>query len=176
MTNSPTRRTLLASLLLAPAAVATARAAATGPLSIQSPWSRATAPMQKTGVAYLTIRNDGAEADRLTDVASPVAAKVQLHESIREGDVMKMRKVSGLAVPAHGTATLAPGGYHVMLMGLEAPLKEGQSFPLTLTFEHAGKVEVEVRVMGMSAQGAGHAMPMGTKPGMGDMPMSGSGG
>ena len=77
-------------------------------------------------------------------------------------------------MPAHGKATLAPGGYHVMLMGLKAPLKEGQSFPLTLTFEHAGKVEVEVMVESMTGQGGGHSMPMGTKPGMGDMPASGS--
>jgi hypothetical protein len=121
-------------------------------------WSRATIPGQ-TGVIYLTINDTGAP-DRLTSVASPVAASAALHESFSENGVSKMREVAGLAVSPGTPVTLAPGGYHIMLMGLKQPLKQGDAFPVTLTFEKAGPVTATVTVEkpGAGAPSAGDAM------------------
>jgi periplasmic copper chaperone A len=113
-------------------------------VQVQHTWSRATVPGQ-TGVIYLTISDTGAP-DRLTSVASPVAASAALHESFSENGVSKMREIAGLAVSPGAPVTLAPGGYHIMLMGLKQPLKQGDAFPVTLTFEKAGAVTATVTV------------------------------
>jgi periplasmic copper chaperone A len=130
-----------------------------GALTIAKPWARASAGPARAAAAYLTISNGGSEDDRLIAVdAGPVAATATLHTTAKDGDVMRMRHVEGIAVKAGATATLAPGGDHVMLMGLTAPLKEGGRFPLTLTFEKAGPVTVEVEVRAVGAIGNGHGM------------------
>jgi periplasmic copper chaperone A len=127
-------------------------------------WSRATIPGQ-TGVIYLTINDTGAP-DRLTSVASPVAASAALHESFSENGVSKMREVAGLAVSPGTPVTLAPGGYHIMLMGLKQPLKQGDAFPVTLTFEKAGQVTATVTVekLGAGAPAAHDAMGGASMP------------
>jgi periplasmic copper chaperone A len=127
-------------------------------------WSRATIPGQ-TGVIYLTINDTGAP-DRLTSVASPVAASAALHESFSENGVSKMREVAGLAVSPGTPVTLAPGGYHIMLMGLKQPLKQGDAFPVTLTFEKAGPVTATVTVekLGAGAPAAHDAMGGASMP------------
>lgn len=129
-----------------------------GPLTIRDVWSRATPA--RTGVAYLTVFNGGTEADRLVGVESPVADRVELHTHAMKGDIMEMRRIDGVDVHPGEPAVLAPGGSHVMLIGLKAPLRAGDHFPLTLVFRKAGKVTVEAAVgkaggMGPGAQG-GH--------------------
>ncbi len=118
-----------------------------GDLEISGAFSRATLPNAPVGGGYLTITNKGAADDRLVSVSSPAAGLSQIHEMKMEGDVMKMNELpDGLVIPAGGTVKLEPGGYHLMFMQLTAPLVEGQSFPVTLTFEKAGAVEVQVEV------------------------------
>lgn len=126
-----------------------------GQLVISNVWARATPGMAKTGAAYLMIANHGTAVDRLVAVATPAAAKAQLHTHLMENDVMKMRPVSAIEVDPGEPAVLRPGGMHVMLMGLTAPLRAGDVFPLTLSFETAGKVEVHVHVMKIGAMGPG---------------------
>ena len=121
-----------------------------GTLTIQHPWARATAPTAKAGALYLTVRNNGAEADRLIGVSSAAAERCELHLSETSGGTMTMRMVDGVDVPAGGTAAFAPQGAHIMLMGLKAPLKKGTHFPATLHFEKAGDVAVDVLVQGIA--------------------------
>ncbi len=118
-----------------------------GEIEVTRPWARATASTARTGAAFMIIRNGSADADRLVGVSSSVSRKAGLHKSFMENDIMKMRHVDALEVPAGGMVALEPGGYHVMFMGLKAPFKEGDSFPLTLVFEKAGKIGVSVTIM-----------------------------
>lgn len=118
-----------------------------GSLEIDHPWSRATPPGAKVAGGYLTIKNSGGEADRLVSIASDVSQKAELHEMAVKDGVMTMRKVDGgLEVPANGKAELAPGGYHLMFIGLNRQPKQGEKFAATLTFEKAGPVTVEFDV------------------------------
>jgi periplasmic copper chaperone A len=135
-------------------AVSTALAQ-TGELQISSPWARATPGNAENGAAYVTILSPA--ADRLVSVLSPVAKKAELHTMSMAGMVMQMRPLAGLDIPAGQPVTLKPGGDHVMLLGLNRPLREGQSFPLTLTFENAGAREVMVAVGKPGAAGPGPA-------------------
>jgi copper(I)-binding protein len=113
-------------------------------VKVENAWSRA-AIQGGTGVVYLTITDSGA-SDRLVAISAPVAAKAELHESFTEQGIAKMRGVGTLPLAADSTVTLAPGGYHIMLMELKQPLKEGDSFPVTLSFEHAGPITTTVTV------------------------------
>jgi periplasmic copper chaperone A len=132
-----------------------------GELHIDHPWARATAPQQPNGAAYFTVTNHGAGADRIVEAQSPVAATVELHtHDVDSEGVMRMRQVEAIEVPAGDATALRPGGLHVMLIGLEAPLVEGETFPLTLVFEAAGAVEVEVQVESVT-HGVDEAEPMG---------------
>ena len=124
-----------------------------GELTVESPWARASAGAARAGAAYLKIVNAGAENDRLIGVSAPVAERVELHtHTISEG-VMRMRKVDAVPVPGGKSAELTPSGHHVMLIGLRAPLKEGETFPLTLTFDKAGTITVTVAVGSIAARG-----------------------
>ena len=132
-------------------------------IQVENPWARATPSGAKTGAVYMTIDNKLSIADRLTGLSSEVAKKLQIHETKMENGIMKMREISGgLPVPAGGSVVLKPGGYHVMLIDLNKPLKAGEAFPVTLVFEKAGKVSITVSVQSM---GATHD----SMPGMGDM-------
>lgn len=140
-----------AALFLAAAAPATAQ---TGAVRIEHPWSRATPAGATAGVAYMTIENGSNAEDRLTGVSSNVAAATEIHEMKTADGVMKMRAVSdGLAVPAHGSVALKPGGYHVMMIGLKKPLKAGETVILTLDFAKAGKIQVSAPVMDLTSTG-----------------------
>ncbi len=122
-----------------------------GNLAIAHPWSRQTAPGQTTGGGFMVIKNDGRVADRLVAVASPAAVSAGLHSMSMQGGVMRMRPVKGgLAIPAGGTLELLPGGYHIMLTGLKAPLALGKMVPLTLRFAHAGTITVQLKVESVS--------------------------
>ena len=108
-------------------------------------WARPTVPGQDMGGAFLLITG-GRTADRLLGARSPLAMEVELHSMRMEGDVMRMRAVESIDIPAGKTVALAPGGFHLMLMGLNAPLKAGTPLPLVLRFEKAGEVAVQAEV------------------------------
>ena len=125
----------------------------TGQLEINTPWARATPGRAENGAAYLTIVSP--TADRLTAVSSPAAKKVELHTMSMEGGVMRMRPLAAIDIAAGQTVTLTPGGVHIMLLGLTQPLREGKSFPLTLSFDHAGQRQVTVAIEKAFAVGPG---------------------
>ncbi|WP_052121516.1 copper chaperone PCu(A)C [Inquilinus limosus] len=143
----------LALLAIGPAA---AHEFKSGPIEVVHPWARATPPAAKVGGGYAEIRNDGAEPDRLVSVTAEVAGRVEIHEMGLKDGVMTMRPVEGgVPVPAKGTAALAPGGFHLMMMDLKRPLKAGESFAGTMTFEKAGTIAVTFEVAPIGATGAG---------------------
>ena len=130
-------------------------AAFAGNITVTDVWARASAGMAKAGGAFMTIKNAGA-ADTLVKAEADVSPRIELHTHIMEDGVMKMREVEGgIPVPASGMQMLQPGGCHVMFMGLTAPLQEGSSFPLTLTFKSGETVTVDVEVKSPSAMGRG---------------------
>lgn len=148
------RRLLLATALLPWAARAQHGATTAGTLTLESPWTRA-AGQGGQGAGFLIIRNSGA-ADRLLSASTPVAGRTELHTMLRDGDVMRMRQVEAISVPANGAVTLAPGGLHVMLIGLTRPLAVGESVPLTLVFERAGTVTLDLAVRPAGARAPAH--------------------
>lgn len=137
---------------LAPLAAAASLLLATGSawaadITVQDVWARASIGQSPTGAAFLTVTNSGSSDDQLVSVSAPSVSPVtELHTHIKEGDVMRMRPVETIAVPAGQTVTLQPGGLHVMFMKLSGALTEGQTFPMTLTFAKAGAVETTVTV------------------------------
>ena len=131
--------------------IAGAALAQTAQLEVSDAWARATPAKAENGIAFLTIRSP--TSDRLVSVSSPVAKKAELNTMEMSGMVMKMRPIASLNIPAGQPVTLKPSGEHIMLMGLNGPLREGQSFPLTLTFEKAGAREVTVAVEKPGAAG-----------------------
>jgi copper(I)-binding protein len=120
-------------------------------LAITHPFTRATPPGAKVAGAFMTIENQGKDADRLLGASSPVAGLVELHEMAMDGGVMTMRAVKGIDLKPGGKVALAPGGYHVMLEDLKQPLKQGDTIPLTLKFEKAGAIDIKVPVDAMGA-------------------------
>ena len=108
-----------------------------------------------TGAAYFTVTAN-VQPDRLVGVSTPVAATAELHETINDNGVMKMRPVAAIALDPGKSVTFTPGGYHVMLVGLKSPLKAGDSFPLTLTFEHAPPITVTVKVEAVGSASMEH--------------------
>jgi periplasmic copper chaperone A len=121
-------------------------------LEITHPWARATSAAQKNGAAYMTIRNHGEERERLIAVRTGEARGAELHAStVTAEGVAQMRAAEALDIPPNGEAKLAPSGVHIMLVGLKGPLLEGVSSPMTLVFERAGEVNVEVEVMSVRA-------------------------
>jgi copper(I)-binding protein len=152
---------ILAATLMAVSAVATAQSA----VDIKDPWVRATVAQQKATGAFmqLTAKRDS----KLIEVKSPVAAVVEIHEMAMDDNVMKMRAIPGLALPAGKTVELKPGAYHVMLLDLKAQVKEGDTVPLTLVFEgrDGQRESVEVKAP---------ARPLGGMPGMSGKPAQGA--
>ena len=155
--------------LLAIAAIcvmpASAQQIKAGDLVLDHAWARATPGGAKVGGGFLTIENKGATPDKLIGGSSPAAGKVELHETAMNNGVATMRPVKGgLSISPAQSVTLAPGGYHLMLMQLKAPLKKGDKVPVTLAFEKAGEVKVTLDVQGVGATGSSsgqmdHAMP-----------------
>jgi len=149
-------RTLAMTLLLCSAGAAFAQSGKLGAIIIDHPWSRATVPVVPTGVAYFVLRNTGQSADRLLSVSTPVAGKAELHAHVQDGDMVRMQRVAAVDLAPASTTALEPGGLHVMLMQLKQPLVKGKAFPLTLTFEHAGAVTVDVDVQGITDMAPAH--------------------
>jgi copper(I)-binding protein len=138
-----------------------------GSLEIGNPWARPSTG--KTGAAYFTLRNSGATADALTAVEADVAGKVQIHDTTMDGMVMRMRRLDKLSLPAGETVKVAPGGVHIMLIGLKTPLKAGDSFPLKLVFEKAGSIDVTVQVQAQATASPDSASSHEAMPGMDSM-------
>jgi len=148
-------KTLFAATILAATMLpASAHDLETDTLKISHPWSRATAPNQQVGAVFMEIQAKTDQGDRLIAASFEGAEKVEIHNHIMDGDVMRMRRIDGVDVPANGTVELAPGGYHVMLLGLKAPLLEETVIPVTLVFERAGSVKIEAIVQAAGARGA----------------------
>ena len=123
-----------------------------GDLVIHHPWSRQTPAGAKAAAGFMTITNTGQQDDRLIGATAEISAIAQIHEMKMEGDVMKMAELpDGLVIPAGGSVELRPKSLHIMFMGLKAPVKEGETFSGTLTFEKAGTIEVDYEVKGMTA-------------------------
>lgn len=160
-----TRTTLLA----AAAALLAFPAVAQDAVRIVDPYARSASPTAMTGAAFMVIENLAAEDDRLIEARSDVAARVELHTHLIDAaGVARMVEVEdGLVIPAGGSHALERGGDHVMLMGLAAPLVEGESFALTLVFENAGEVEVEIPVDLSRTPGQGAGMGQGRMHGSG---------
>ncbi len=144
---------LIAAVLAAPAS---AQDYEVGDLRVDRPWAWATPGRVPNGAVYLTLTNQGAAPDRLVGASSPAAKHAGLHSHSMEGGVMKMQPVKAMEVIPGSPTVLAPGGLHIMLMGLTAPLKEGERFPVTLTFERAGSLEIEVIVEKLGAMQPSH--------------------
>jgi copper(I)-binding protein len=128
-----------------------------GSLKIGHPWARATPPSAPSGGGFLTVTNTGTTADRLVSASSPAAGQIQIHEMKMDGAIMRMRELeNGVEIPPGATVTLAPGGVHLMMMGLKNPLQAQTRVPLTLVFEKAGKIDVELTVVALGASPGAH--------------------
>jgi periplasmic copper chaperone A len=133
--------------ILTPTALANQNNAA---LEVTTAWARPTANSNTPGGVFLTITNYSQSAQKLTAVTSEIAAMAHLHATGNEGGMMTMDMVEQLLIPAGESVKFAPGGYHIMLMGLSKKLTKGDVFDLTLTFEGVGNIVVAVTVMGMA--------------------------
>ena len=143
--------TMYAAVGMALCGSAMAQNASVGSIKVENAYTRATAPGQQVAGGFLKIENKGA-ADQLVSASSPAAGEVQLHEMAMDGNVMKMRQVKDIAVPAGGSVELKPGGYHLMFMNLKGPFATGQAVPVKLKFAKAGEVEVKMPVNATGAQ------------------------
>jgi copper(I)-binding protein len=119
-----------------------------GDIKVQAPWSQALPPSAETVAAYFIITNTGMNSDRLLGVETPIAGSAELHKHVHVDGMMKMQQIDTLAIDPEQQVTFAPMNNHVMLLDLkeDAPRTEGDSFPLTLNFEKAGKLTVEVEI------------------------------
>ena len=118
----------------------------TNTITVEHAWARATPGGARTGAAYTTLMNTGASADRLLSATTPVADQVQFHKETEDNGVSRMREVHNVELSPGGKITFKPGDMHMMIVGIKQPLKEGQSFPLTLQFEKAGNIDVTVPI------------------------------
>jgi periplasmic copper chaperone A len=160
--NMP-KRAIMLTVLAIILGIGCLNAQSSSTISIEKPFSRATPGGAQVGAGYMTITNKGTAADRLVSASSPAAGKIQIHAMSMQNGIMKMRELgSGLPIDVGKTVALAPGGYHLMMMELKAPLKAGDKVPVTLTFEKAGKVDVTLEVQPIGGQKpGGMSMPSG---------------
>jgi periplasmic copper chaperone A len=126
-------------------AALTLSAASVAQVKIHNAWARPTVQGQQGGGGFMTMQSP--VADKLLSGSTPVAERFELHTMSMEGDVMKMREVAAIELPAGQPVELKPGGLHVMFIGIKQPLKLGSKVPVTLKFEKAGEVKVEFEVM-----------------------------
>ena len=145
------KRSALLSALFAVALPVSAERYGTGSVTIEGAWARELPPVSVNGAAYLTIANEGVRPDRLTGASSAVAGRVEIHVHEQSGGMMAMRRLDGLDLPPGERVRFAPGGLHLMLIGLEEPLEKGGRFTVRLTFASAPPIEIEVPVMAMDA-------------------------
>jgi len=132
-----------------------------GDIYISHPYARASVPGQTSGGAYLTLENKSTSADTLLSAETPAAGSVEIHTMSMQDNVMRMREVDGIDLPAGTIVTMQPGkGFHLMLMNLKAPLKVGDKVPLTLHFKKAGKLETSLWVEDNRAIGNNSSAPV----------------
>lgn len=124
-------------------------------IEVTDAWARPSIGQSRNGAAYMTLTNRGAEPDRLVAASTPAAGKAELHTTVRDGEVLRMREVSAVDLKPGEAVTFGPGGLHVMLFDVRAPLEAGEQFPLTLRFEKAGEQQVTVSVRQGAAHGHG---------------------
>jgi copper(I)-binding protein len=136
--------------------MAAAETYSAGGLQIVGPWARATPKGSTVSAGYLTITNKGQEADRLIGGSVAPASRFEVHTTVTENGVARMRQVTSLEIKPGETVELRPGGMHVMFMGLKQPLTIGQTLKGTLVFEKAGTVAIEFTVQGVGAPAGGH--------------------
>ena len=151
-------RTLLTALALTIGLAGSATAAdmgRVGTITVHEPWARASIGNAPNSAAYMTLETTGAEPDRLVASSSPVAEQAALHSHMMDGGVARMRPVDAVEIAPGAPTVLAPGGLHIMLIGLKQKLAPGDSVPLTLVFEHAGEITIEAPVRGMAGM-SGH--------------------
>ena len=141
-----------------------AQTAATKSIVIEQPWARATPKGAKTGAAYMAVINNGAVADHLVGAATAVADKVQFHQSTEDNGVSRMHEISRVDLAPGARVVFKPGEMHMMLVGMNQPLVQGQSFSLMLRFEKAGNVEITVPVEGVGAMQHGGMGSMSHMP------------
>jgi len=154
---------LLAAAFLLAAPSAFAHDYTAGDIEIGHPWTRATPPAARVGGGYLTLTNHGQTADRLVGGSSPASGRVEIHTMEVADGVMKMRELAdGLALAPGETIKLEPGAFHLMLIDLKAPIRDGAKVPVTLRFERAGSVEVELSAGPLGAPASGHGAMEGT--------------
>lgn len=151
-----TREIIFASVLTVAAAFSLADAQAheikIGDIVIHHPWARQSPMGADVAAGFMTITNTGSQDDRLLGASSDISAMVQIHTMKMEGDVMKMEELAeGVPIPAGATVELKPKSLHIMFMGLKVPVKEGESFSGTLTFQRAGNVAIDYEVMSSTA-------------------------
>jgi copper(I)-binding protein len=125
--------------------------ATVGTIAIHDAWARASLGQTGTSAVYMTLEASGEQGDRLVAAATPVATGAELHAHVMEGGVARMRPVAAIEIAPGEPTVLAPGGLHIMLTGLGEKLVEGDTLPLSLTFEHAGTVALEVPIRGVGA-------------------------
>ncbi|WP_263146399.1 copper chaperone PCu(A)C [Pseudomonas sp. RIT-PI-AD] len=154
------RKTLLSlATLLSLSAAVQAHEYQAGALHIDHPWARALPAGVPNGAAYLVVHNNGTQPDRLLGADTARADKVEIHEHRHENGLMKMQRVEGgVEIPAGGQLAVEPGGYHLMLLGLKQPLVAGERFPLTLHFQQAGDLAVDIAVQQDAPPAAGKPM------------------
>jgi copper(I)-binding protein len=144
---------LLAALLCIAIGSAIAHEFSAKGVTVAHPWARATPGGAAVGGAYLEMKAARGQGDRLVSASSPVAGAVELHNHVMEGGIARMRRVDAIPVPGGKSVILKPGGYHLMLTDLKAPLKEGDLVKITLVFEKAGPIELEATVEPIGATG-----------------------
>ena len=149
------RAGLLVVAVLAAGGIAVAETYTSGGLQIGNPWARATPKGSTVAAGYLTITNKGSEADRLIGGTAAPASRFEVHDTVTENGVGRMRQVTNLEIKPGETVELKPGGMHVMLMGLKQPLAKGQTVKGTLVFEKAGTVAIEFTVQAVGAPAGG---------------------
>lgn len=123
-------------------------------LVVENPWARASLGKSRPGGAYLTVRNEGSDPISLIGLRSEISGMASIHETRTNSDgVSSMTPANEILIPAGGMIALEPGGYHAMLMQLQSPLVEGQTFPLTLLFSDGTELEITVPILGIGARG-----------------------
>jgi periplasmic copper chaperone A len=151
------RRLFLAAAVSVLALPAMAHDYKIGSIEITTPWTRATPPSARTGGGFMTITNKGTVADRLVSARSNASDKVEVHEMQMDGNVMRMRELAkGLEIPPGATVMLKPGSYHIMFMELKTPFAKDAKVPMTLVFEKAGSIDIQLDVQAMGAMPQGH--------------------
>lgn len=129
-------------------------------IAVEQPWARATPRGVKTGATYMTLINKSNSTDQLLGATTPVAERIQFHQETEENGVARMRELHAVEIAPGARVTFRPGDMHMMMVRLKQPLVEGQTFPLTLDFEKAGKVDVMVPVARAGAMEHGDTSPM----------------